>query len=116
MASWCGRYKKYTFVLGIAGMTNHVYRFNNSIRIQVNGGPIGLSLTGQVADCFMVDWDKRYLRRLEKYNLKPVLYSRFKDDILMAIKRLENGSKLVDDKLTVDVLKKDEDEAKAGVK
>ena len=59
-------------MLIVAGMTNHVYRFRNKIRIQIDGGPIGLSLTGQVADCFMVDWDKRYLRRLEKYNLKIV--------------------------------------------
>ena len=51
-------------MLIIAGMTNHVYRFNNQIRIQVNGGPIGLSLTGQVADCYMIDWDSKYLKRL----------------------------------------------------
>ena len=37
-------------MLIIAGMTNHVYRFKNRIRIQMNGGPIGLSLTGQVHD------------------------------------------------------------------
>ena len=103
-------------MLIIAGMTNHVYRFKNKIRIQIDGGPIGLSLTGQVADCYMIDWDKRYLQRLAKYNLIPVLYSRFKDDILMAIRRLENGTKIDDGKLIVDIEKKIEDELKSGTK
>ena len=103
-------------MLIIAGMTNHVYRFKNKIRIQIDGGPIGLSLTGQVADCYMIDWDKRYLQRLAKYNLIPVLYSRFKDDILMAIRRLEKGTKIDDGKLIVDIEKKIEDELKSGSK
>ena len=98
----------------IAGMTNHVYRFNNKIRIQMNGGPIGLSLTGQVADCFMIDWEKRYMKRLEKYNLIPLLYTRFKDDILMAIKRIENGTKVKEGKLVIDETKKTDDEMKTG--
>ena len=101
-------------MLIIAGMTNHVYRFKNSIRIQMNGGPIGLSLTGQVADCFMIDWEQKYMKTLEKYNLKPVLYTRFKDDILMAIKRIENGTKLNEGKLVIDETKKMEDETKNG--
>ena len=80
-------------MLIIAGMTNHVYRFKNKIRIQINGGPIGLSLTGQVADCFMIDWEQRYMKSLEKYNIFPLLYSRFKDDILMAIKKNREWNK-----------------------
>ena len=31
-------------------MKNHVYKFHNKIRIQKHGGPIGLALTGEVAD------------------------------------------------------------------
>ena len=96
-------------MLIIAGMTNHVYRFRNSIRIQMNGGPIGLSLTGQVAD-----WEQKYMTTLEKYNLKPLLYTRFKDDILMAIRRIENGTKLEEGKLVIDETMKIEDETKTG--
>ena len=50
------------------------------IRIQKTWGPIGLALTGDVAD-----WDKRYLLKLESPNMKPLVYSRLKDDILREI-------------------------------
>ena len=101
-------------MLIIAGMTNHVHGFKNKIRIQMNGGPIGLSLTGQVADCFMINWEQKYMTTLEKYNLKPLLYTRFKDDILMAIRRIENGTKLEDGKLVIDETMQIEDETKTG--
>ena len=48
-------------VLIISCMKNHVYKFNNTIRIQSEGGPIGLGLTGEVADCTMIKWDKQFL-------------------------------------------------------
>ena len=47
------------------GMQNHVYKFHNKIRIQKTGGPIGLALTGEVADCFMLNWDKKFLDKLK---------------------------------------------------
>ena len=100
----------------IAGMTNHVYRFNNKIRVQINGGPIGLSLTGEVAECYMVDWDTRFMVQLRKYNILVLLYSRFKDDIIMATKRIANGTKLVDGKFTIDSEKVIEDKEKSGSK
>ena len=99
-------------MLIVAGMTNHVYRFDNKIRVQIDGGPTGLSLTGEVADCFMVDWDTKFLEKLETYNLKPLLYTRFKDDILITIRKLENGTKLEEGKLKIDMKKKEEDEPK----
>jgi hypothetical protein len=77
----------------VSGMTNHVYRFENKIRIQSTGGPIGLSLTGEVADCFMIDWDRRVLDELKNVNSEPLIYSRFKDDILVVTKSLEKGTK-----------------------
>ena len=103
-------------MLIVAGMTNHVYRFNNKIRVQIDGGPTGLSLTGEVADCFMVDQDTKFLEKLETYNLKPLLYTRFKDDILITIRKLENGTKLEEGKLKIDMKKKEEDEPKSASK
>ena len=38
----------------ITCMNNHVYHFNNKFRIQKQGGPIGLKLTGEIADCLML--------------------------------------------------------------
>ena len=101
-------------IMIIAGMTNHVYRFNNTIRIQIDGGPIGLSLTGQVADCYMIDWDLKFLKKLEEYKMTPSLYSRFKDDILIATQRLENGTRIVEGKIIIDEVKKKKDEVKSG--
>ena len=34
----------------------------------------------------MVDWDKRLLTELKKYDLIPEVYTRFKDDIEIALK------------------------------
>ena len=45
-------------------MDNHLYQFNNEVRIQSKGGPIGLRLTGEIADCMMIDWDKTFFRRV----------------------------------------------------
>ena len=42
-------------------MDNHVYLFESQMRVQKQGGPIGLKLTGEIADCLMIDWDKKNL-------------------------------------------------------
>ena len=88
------------------GMKSHVYKFENQIRLQSEGGPIGLALTGEVADCYMIDWDTKFVQELKKFNIDPKIFSRFKDDILLALKALESGTKLVGDKLIIDKKKK----------
>ena len=80
-------------------MKNHVYKFHNKIRIQKHGGPIGLALTGEVADCFILDWGRQFLEKLKSIVMDPLLYSRLKDDILIAIESLEKGTKYVDGQL-----------------
>ena len=47
-------------IMIIVGMENHVYQFGNEIKKQTKGGPIGLSLTGEVADCYLIGWDKKF--------------------------------------------------------
>ena len=95
------------------GMENHVYRFNNKIHVQKTGGPIGLALTGEVADCYMLNWDKKFLEKLKTFGLKPLVYSRLKDDILLAIEAFEKGTKLIDNELIFDEEKSKEDELKS---
>ena len=93
-------------------MKNHVYRFENKIRLQSKGGPIGLALTGEVAECYMINWDKKFLKKAKNVGINLNVYSRFKDDILVAANNLKKGSKLVGDKLEVDMDKKILDEDK----
>ena len=87
-------------------MKNHVYRFDNKIRLQLKGGPIGLALTGEVAECYMINWDKKFLQKVKDIGINLNVYSRFKDDILVAANNVKKGSKLVGGKLEVDMDKK----------
>ena len=54
-------------IMIITCMNNHVYQFENQFRIQKQGGPIGLKLTGEIADCIMIDWDKKITDKVEKF-------------------------------------------------
>ena len=96
-----------------AGLENHVYRFHNKLRIQKTGGPIGLALTGEVADCYMLKWDVKFLDKLKMVGILPLVYSRLKDDILIALEALEKGTVFVDGKLTIDEKRKMDDENKS---
>ena len=100
-------------ILIVSCMKNHVYRFGNEIRIQSDGGPIGLALTGEIADCFMMKWDKKVLQKCKDVGINVTAYSRFKDDIFVAAASLENGTKYMNGKLIMDEEKKAEDEGKA---
>jgi hypothetical protein len=51
-------------IMAVLGMENHVYRFENTIRKQRSGGPIGLSLTGDIADCYLIGWYKKFIEKL----------------------------------------------------
>jgi hypothetical protein len=52
-------------IMIIATLENHIYIFGNEIRRQTEGGPIGLALTGEIADCYMINWDERFLEILK---------------------------------------------------
>ena len=81
-------------VLIISCMKKHVYKFNNQIRLQSEGGPIGLGLTGEVADCYMTRWDKLFVEKCQKIGIDIYMYSRFKDDIFLAVILAESAINL----------------------
>ena len=58
----------------------------------------------------MIDWDKKLLIELKKYKMIPEVYTRFKDDIEIAIESLEKGSKVGEEQIVVDEAKKLVDE------
>ena len=93
-------------IMLVTCMENHLYQFNGTVRIQNKGGPIGLKLTGEIADCIMIDWDKILLAKLEKLGLVPEIYTRFKDDIQIVNETLEKGTKIKEGRLVIDNEKK----------
>ena len=40
----------------LAVMKNHMYKYNNTVRKQTNGGPIGLRISGALARLVMIKW------------------------------------------------------------
>ena len=97
-------------------MDNHVYQFGSQMRVQKQGGPIGLKLTGEIADCLMIDWDKKLLAKLKSFKIIPEVYTRFKDDIELVLESLEKGSNLFDGEIVVDENQKIVDEKRTDNK
>ena len=97
-------------IMAVVGMENHVYKFENIIRKQKSGGPIGLSLTGDIADCYLIGWDKKFIKKLKSLGIDLILYERFKDDITIIAGCLEKGSKLENGEIVIDMEKKKIDE------
>ena len=70
-------------------------------------GPIGLELTGVLAQLFMVWWDRELGDRLARIGLKLWTYKRYVDDInnIMTPPKLEvrfDGDKLIEDEKSVE--------------
>ena len=67
-----------------AVMRSHLYKFNQEVFLQKEGGPIGLKLTGAISRVFMLWWDREFLKRVESMtinlNWKLYMYSRYVDD------------------------------------
>ena len=64
----------------------------------------------------MIDSDRKLLIELKKYGMVPAVYTRFKDDIEIAIESVDKGSKLDNDKIVVDVYKEVMDRQKSDTK
>ena len=73
-------------------MKNHLYTFNNRVLRQQQGGPIGLDLTGTVAQIFMIWWELELRTRLEYVNLLFLMQKRYVDDVNLAATAVEPGT------------------------
>ena len=89
-------------------MQNHVYGFDNVIKRQTTGGPIGLDLTGELAAVFMAWWDREFLARIGRLGMEVLLYKRFVDDANLVLRtpkettRLANNSSEEEDRVEVE--------------
>ena len=72
-----------------------------------------MGLTGEVADCTMIKWDKQFLQKCKEVGVCITMYSRFKDDTFISALEVEGGSTFVDGKIVVDMEKKIQDEGKS---
>ena len=70
-------------------MNNHVYTFDGKKRKQNKGGPIGLDLTGDLAQIFMMWWEKEFLKKLEQQGVHVLLYKRYVDDIVLIMRSID---------------------------
>ena len=68
-------------------MKTHVYKFGDKIKKQTQGGPIGLELTGDLAQVFMMWYDSQLRSKLEERGIKVLMYQRYVDDINMVMER-----------------------------
>jgi hypothetical protein len=88
-------------------MENHMYTFDNKIKLQSRGGPIGLQLTGVLAQLFMVWWDREFEHKMKEIGLRLWMYKRYVDDVnsIMSIPKMGlrfDGSNLVEDEVAAE--------------
>ena len=76
-----------------AVMQNNVYRFADEIRVQEKGGAIGVKMTGDLAKAVMVPWDKQFVEKLARLEIRRKLYTRYIDDQNIVVEELEPGSR-----------------------
>ena len=90
-------------------MSNHLYIFNKEVRRQSKGGPIGLALTGDVANVFMCWWDEELLQRMSNRGWRTPLYQRYIDDIdLMGkVRRMLEGEQGGKEKISMEDIQKE---------
>ena len=86
-------------------MENHIYCFNDNIKKQAEGGPIGLELTGEVALVFMTWWDKQFKAKLRENDLLVYAYKRYVDDINIIMKGEKAPGPSHSDKHTLEMVK-----------
>ena len=85
---------------------NHLYSFNGSVRLQLQGSPIGNRLSGALAKVYMLWWCQAFLKVLAAamvsipyFSLYLLLF--YVDDTILSMDELEPGCRLVEGKVVV---------------
>ena len=81
-------------------MKNHVFTFDNEIRKQTKGGPIGFKLIRVLAQIFISWWDKEFAERLDEMAIVMKTNKRYVDE--MAVQATPLGMRYKDGKTHVD--------------
>ena len=89
-----------TLALGIAMKTtlkNHIFIFNGEIRKQSTGGAIGVKAAGDIANLFMIWWDRKFVEKVKEQSMDMKLYSRYVDDEPLVCKAVKSTSEMDED-------------------
>ena len=93
-------------------MGNHVYCFNGTNKLQLEGGPIGLKLSGAVAKVVMLSWSRRFraatttsLSSFANFDLYMLQF--YVDDTMVATEELEPGCRFVKEEGKVRVVEEE---------
>ena len=71
-------------------MSKDIYCFDDEIKKQAEGGPIGLEHTGKVPHTLMAWWEMHFKTRLRESNLQVYAYQRYVEDINILVKSTDN--------------------------
>ena len=87
-------------------MKSHTYSIGMVHKLQSDGGPIGLKISGAVGRVFMTNWCKKFKRRMEAVTADLVdftihAYKFYVDDHNLVVEELPPGARLVGDKVEV---------------
>ena len=92
-------------------LKTHTYDFAGILKRQKEGGPIGLQLTGVVAQVFMVWWDRELKRRLDEIDFRMKMHQRYVDDTNVAAKETAIGARYDGERLIANETTIAEDES-----
>ena len=80
-------------------MQNHVYKFDNQIKVQKDGGSIGVTLTGVLSEIKMLKWCHKFRNTCDNIGIQIDLEDRFVDDITLILEETKPGLKLISGQL-----------------
>ena len=80
-------------------MKNHIYSFNNEIRVQVDGGSIGVELTGELSEMEMLKWGNTLKTKMRDIGIDNDFQKRLVDDITLIPSVIPRGWKIENEEL-----------------
>ena len=57
-------------------MKKHIFKFNDVIKNQTEGGAIGNEITGELVSIMIAWWDKQLLNKSQKLNIEVLFYKK----------------------------------------
>ena len=86
-------------------LQNHIFTFNGRLYKQTKGGAIGVGIAGDVANLFMVWWDRKMKFKCINHGIFIKSYSRYVDDTNIVLKSVDTGDDEKKEEKTMMILK-----------